>query len=136
MTFIKDTKIADNTFKILKNLSKSNDQIWNECITSYNKFIQKFCYIPIRISNNGLIQIYKKGFLGIYYWGSLKLDVDLPIHKGYHNAFGFISISRIVIQKDSKIDVKKYVTGDIDENLSKFMGSFICYIYKYNLIKL
>lgn len=134
MAFINDVKKADETFKILKNLSKPKNQIWNECINSYNKFIQDFCFIPIRISNNGVIQIYKKGILGFYYWVDLKLNFDLPIHKGYDSICGFISVRKCIIPSNSKINVKNYVNGDIDENLSKFMGSFISYMEKYNLI--
>ncbi len=45
-----------------------------------------------------------------------------------------MSVSKCIISSNSKINVKDYVDGDIDENLSKFMGSFISYIEKHNLI--
>lgn len=133
MSFIRDTKRADEIFRTIRNFGKNIDTLWYDEIDSYNRFIKNYINEPIRISKNGNVQVLIKNCIGILCWSNLRSKNRIPVSIGHDLDFCFLNTKTYYINKGNPINVKKIVTGDISENLSKFMGSLIRYISKHGL---
>lgn len=106
---------------------------WRNSRESINRFIVNWTNLPLRISRTNKIQI-KRKVLGTTMWVDYRAPIDIYMHTCVDSPLGDVSFCKNLIRKGCVIDLKKYVKGDIEENSSRFFGSFVRFLEDKNFM--